>query len=108
MNDDLIKETIWTEDEFKSTSEQERFLRTIREQIIPYEMENRVKAAGGKASKYYVYGRPKTGGKVISKDKEGINIVSDRALLGVFDSEEEARAFQSAINNKIKEYNKEK
>lgn len=102
-----ITDTTWTSEEFSATSPEERLLRTIREQVIPNEMENRVKAAGGKASRYYVYGRPKTGGRVISKDEDGINIISDRVLLGVFDSEEEARTFQATINRKIADLEEE-
>lgn len=94
--------TIWeSEEEFNATSREEKLLRVVREQLIPNEAENRVKAANGKAPKYYVYGTPKTGGRIIAKGPDGINTVANRILLGTFGSEEEARAFQRAVNSKI-------
>lgn len=96
-----IEPTLWTNDEYSSKSEASKTMQIVREQIIPREAEERVVASGGMAKKYYVYGRPKTGGMVIAKDSEGINVVTDRVLLGEFDTEEEARSFQHSLDRLI-------
>lgn len=92
----------WEINEFVEASEQEKLIRTINEQLVPEEARKRVKASNGNANKYYVYGIPKSGGKVIVKDKYGINTVAYRVLLGEFDSQEEAEAFKYALNKRIK------
>ena len=102
QQDDRLK-TLWDRDEYLNASPMYRYIRTIREQIVPSEAANRVKYANGKSQKYYVYGRPKTGGVVITKDEQGFNTVTDKALLGVFDTEEEAMAFKNALNRKIEQ-----
>lgn len=102
QQDDRLK-TLWEREEFGKASPTYRYIRTLREQLIQSEAENRVKYANGKALKYYVYGRPKSGGVVITKDEQGFNTVTDRALLGVFDTEEEAMAFNDALNRNIEQ-----
>ena len=97
--------TIWERNEFLEASEEFRLIRTIQEQIVPKEAEKRVKAANGKAGKYYVYGRPKAGNLIVAKDEEGFNTIVDKVLIGTFDTEEEARAFQNALNRKLAEQN---
>ena len=39
------------------------------------------------------------------KDEEGFNTIVDKVLIGTFDTEEEARAFQNALNRKLAEQN---
>jgi hypothetical protein len=101
MSDNTKQLTLWDDDPTSSTSKANMLIRTLREQLAPHESENRVKYANGKALKYYVYGRPLSGGVIISKDEKGFNTITDKALLGVFESEEEAKAFQDALRRKI-------
>ncbi len=102
------RRTIWTEEEFARLSEPYKLVQVIREQVIPYEAEQRVRLSNGKARKYYVFGSPKTGGLAISRDSEGILVVSDRVLLGEFDTEEEARSFGASVERRIAELDEEK
>ena len=52
-----------------------------------------------------MYGRPKAGNLIVAKDEEGFNTIVDKVLIGTFDTEEEARAFQNALNRKLAEQN---
>lgn len=98
-----IEPTIWTQEQFRELSEPARLLQVIREQVIPYEAEQRVRLAGGMARRYYVFGRPKTGGMAVVKDSEGVNVVTDRILLGEFETEEEAQSFRRSLDRRIAE-----
>ena len=98
-----MEPTTWTQEEFGRLSEPYKLMQIVREQVIPYEAERRVALSGGRARRYYVFGRPRTGGLVVVKDREGVATVADRVLLAEFATEEEALSFQKSLDRRISE-----